>query len=302
MPANPKIATVFATMNRSQTAVSCVLALASQTQPPAIVIVADNTSSDSTVADLRALPNLPFQLIVHEMPENLGNAGGIKAAIDIAISEKADAFWILDDDSWPRHDCLEKILALPWRDDIVRHPLQIDPVTGKFTWPMLIPATGKKWRLIWTPSELHPGPTTPSRTSWTGALIPKAIHDTVGPVNAALFIRGEDEEYPWRIEVAGYATEAVNDAAMDHPGPQNLVHLTFLGRHFFFEKGLPDWKFYYKTRNMTWLKLRQSGKLKALATATAYTLAALRFDGFSKLPLSWRAARAGWLGKLGKMP
>ena len=46
------IAAVFATMNRAQTAVACVRALAAQTRPPDLVVVADNLSSDDTVADV----------------------------------------------------------------------------------------------------------------------------------------------------------------------------------------------------------------------------------------------------------
>ena len=65
-------------------------------------------------------------------------------------------------------------------------------------------------------------------------MLPKEVRQVVGPVNGALFIRGEDEEYPWRIEQAGFRQEAIRDAVMDHPGPQNVVHLRLLGKSFFF--------------------------------------------------------------------
>lgn len=53
-PALPKIAAVFATMNRGHVAVACVKALAAQTSPPCRVIVADNRSSDGTAETLEA--------------------------------------------------------------------------------------------------------------------------------------------------------------------------------------------------------------------------------------------------------
>ena len=51
----PKVAVVFATMNRSATALACVRALAAQTEPPALVVVADNVSTDDTAESLLAL-------------------------------------------------------------------------------------------------------------------------------------------------------------------------------------------------------------------------------------------------------
>jgi GT2 family glycosyltransferase len=119
-------------------------------------------------------------------------------------------------------------------------------------------------------------------------------------VNGELFIRGEDEEYPWRIEQAGFPQEAVKHAVMDHPGPENLVHWRFLGKNFFFERGLADWKLYYKVRNMVWLKRRQAGSLRAIALALTYALASVGIDSPRRLPLIWRSVRDGWRGRLGK--
>ena len=67
------IAAVFATMDHAQISLACVRALAEQTRPPDMVLVADNVSSDDTVATLESLAELPFKLIVHRMQENGGN-------------------------------------------------------------------------------------------------------------------------------------------------------------------------------------------------------------------------------------
>ena len=295
------IAAVFATMNRAATAIACVRALAAQTRPPDLVIVADNCSTDETVAELRSLENLPFRFLIHRMSENRGNAGGVQEVMDMAFDEGADAVWILDDDSWPREPALEAMLAGTWDASVVRHALQIDPETGKFTWPLQIHDGGSGWRLIWSADELPNGPSARSRISWTGALLPREVRSEVGPVNGDLFIRGEDEEYPWRIEQAGFQQEAIRGAVMDHPGPQNVVHWNLLGKRFFFERGLTDWKLYYKVRNMIWLKRRQSMDAKAICMAAAYAFAAIVIDGPGRIPLLLRATRDGWNGRLGKM-
>ncbi len=295
----PIIAAVFATMNREQTALACVRVLAAQTRPPDLVVVADNVSTDGTVAALEALADLPFELIVHRMRENRGNAGGVEEAMDLAFAKGADAVWILDDDSWPRTGALAALLTEIWDPKIVRHALQIDPQTNRFTWPMWIGAESG-WKLAFDRNELPDGPMVATKSSWTGALISKEVRKQAGPVNGALFIRGEDEEYPWRISVEGFRFEGVRDALMDHPGPEDLIHWRILGKNLFFERGLADWKLYYKVRNMVWLKRRQSGGMKAIVMALAYAFAVCRFDGLKRLPLVCEAARDGWLGKLGK--
>ena len=300
MPHSLKIAAVFATMNRAATAVACVRALAAQTRPPERVVVADNVSADNTVADLKVLTELPFELVVHRMPENRGNAGGVEAAMELAFAMGADAVWILDDDSWPRPGALQAMLEKPWDPGVVRHPLQIDPQTGRFTWPLQVTGEAGGWRLVDSADDMPPGDFVRSRITWTGALVPRQVRETVGPVNGELFIRGEDEEYPWRIEQAGFPQEAVRNAVMDHPGPENIVHWACLGKNFFFERGLADWKLYYKVRNMVWLKRRQAGPLRAIAMALTYALASAWIDGMHRWPLIWQATRAGWRGKLGK--
>ena len=298
MSAVPKVAVVFATMNRSATALACVRALAAQTAPPAMVVVADNVSEDGTAADLLALRDLPFRFILHRMAENRGNAGGVEEAMEMAFAEGADAVWILDDDSWPRPDALAEMLVEPYDDAVVLHPIQIDPANGRFTWPLQILNDGV-WRLVFSMDEMPPGKRTRSRGVWTGALVSRRIREVIGPVRGELFIRGEDEEYPWRMEGSGFHHAAIHAAILDHPGPKNMVMMSLFGKRLFFEKGLPDTKLHYKVRNMVWLKRRQSCGFKAILTALAYALAALRFDGPSRLPLVGKAAIDGWRGKLG---
>ncbi len=300
MPHSLKVAAVFATMNRRATAEACVAALARQTRPPDLVVVADNCSDDGTASTLENLTALPFPLRIVRMAQNRGNAGGVQEAMDLAFAEGADAVWILDDDSWPRPDALGQLLAGRWDATVVRHPLQIDPATGKFTWPLQVRCDGE-WKLIWQESELPPDDPIVTRICWTGAVVSREVRDKVGPVNGDLFIRGEDEEYPWRIEQAGFSQIAMRASVMDHPGPQDVVYLRFMGKSFFFERGLADWKLYYKVRNMVWLKKRQAGPLRAIAMAAAYSIAALLIDGTHRIPLLRRAISDGWRGRLGKM-
>ena len=302
-PVKLSVVAVMATMNRSATVVACIRSLAAQSRPPERVIVSNNASSDQTTSDLETLRDagLPFELTIHPMVKNRGNAGGVEEAMIMAFREGADAVWILDDDSWPRETALEELLADGWSPTVVRHPIQIDPLTDRLTWPMPVRDKRGRWRLVWTTEELPSGNIIPTRASWTGALISREIYEKVGPVNGELFIRGEDEEYPWRIEQAGYTFEAVKNAEMDHPGPQKMVHWQLLGRNLFLERQLPDIKLYYKVRNMVWLKRQQSGNVDALLMALAYIIGISAIDGPQRLSIISKAIGAGWRGRLGAL-
>ncbi len=302
MTTRPTVAAIFATMNRSQTAVACVQALAAQTCPPSWVVVADNDSTDDTLAALESLTDLPFELVIHRMQENRGNAGVVEEAMAVAFTRGADAVWILDDDSWPRPTALAALRAAPWDPRVVRHPLQLDPRTGRFTWPLQVADGHGAWRLVDTLADLPAGDSVVTRITWTGALVSREVRDAVGPVNGELFIRGEDEEYPWRIEQAGFSQAAMTRSILDHPGPANIVHWQIGRKNFFYERGLNDWKLYYKVRNMVWLKRQQNGARAAIAMVVTYALAAAWLDGPRRVSLICRAARDGWRSQLGKWP
>jgi len=297
----PLIAAVFATMSRPKTARGCILALARQTRPPELVVVAANDPADGTVEALERFTDLPFDLVIHRMLSNRGNAGGVEEAMDIAFRAGAAAVWILDDDSWPRETALEAICRSGLRPDVVKHAQQVDPATGRLTWPLPFDPGDGRWKMAWEPGDLPATGPCRTRAAWTGAVIPREIHDRVGPVNGELFIRGEDEEYPWRISQAGFEFELVIDSVLTHPGPRSPHHWHFLGKSFFFEENLEDWKLYYKIRNMVWLKRRQAGIAKAVGMALSYLAAVCIIDGVRRIPLFLKAVRHGWTGKLGKL-
>ncbi|MFT3989920.1 MAG: glycosyltransferase [Luteolibacter sp.] len=296
----PRIAIVFATMNRAHTALGCLEAIARQTHAAYLVVVADNHSTDDTVRTLKSLKEFPFPLAVLELPENLGNAGGVRNAMEHAYDQGADAVWILDDDSWPRPDALGHLVK-HYEPQTVVHPLQLRPQTRCLTWPFVGKGPQGERVLIEDMEFLGQAETFETEAAWTGALISKQIRHQVGPVMGELFIRGEDEEYPRRIRRAGFSFKLIAASILDHPGPRQLIHWQFRGYHLFLETGLEDWKLYYKVRNMVWLKLQESGALRAAMISAAYFFGILRIYGLSKRSIMIKAIQDGWNGRLGKL-
>lgn len=303
-----RVAVLLATMNRAATAVNCVRALAQQIVAPVWVIVADNVSSDDTVVQLQGMESLPFMLHVHRMSSNRGNAGGIEEAMALGMEWGADAFWILDDDSWPRPEALANLLIDFDPQTTVRNPLQVDPQTRQFTWPLALVQPGKGWKMVFDPEQLPEGKTWESRPSWTGALVSRLMVERAGPVLGDLFIRGEDEEYSWRLARAGFRFELVRDAILDHPGPASLKHVSWGGKYFFWEEGLSPWKLYYKIRNAVWMKRRDGALVAVLLLPLMQLMVLILVDHHRDVRqqcLCWHAVLLavshGWSGRLGRL-
>ena len=299
----PVVAAVFATMNRSATACGAVRALAGQTRPPQWVVVADNGSEDGTVADLRALGDLPFELVVESMAENLGNAGGVAHAMEVAFERGAGAVWILDDDSVPRPNALEALLGVVCSGErLVAAPLQLDPERGGLTWPLLVRCgVGRDeeaaWKMVDGLTGVEAlGPVFEVAAAWTGILLFRSAWEEVGAVDASWFIRGEDEDYAARLSRAGYRFLLCRDAVLDHRGPARMIRWKIGGRYFFHEPGLPDWKMHYMIRNRV-RRMRHDGRWCAAAVvAGLHGLAVVRHEGLRKLGVWARACREGWVG------
>ena len=128
------VCALVVTYNRKDLLRECLQALQSQSRPLERIYVINNASTDGT-ADMLGV-DYP-EVFVVDMPENLGGAGGFHRGIETARDEGFDWMWIMDDDSVPSNDALERLLVAA------------DAVTG------LAPAILAS-KVVWTDGGLHP--------------------------------------------------------------------------------------------------------------------------------------------------
>lgn len=108
MPRNEKestVAAVVVTYNRLELLRQCVEALRSQSAACDILIV-DNASTDGTANWLASQPDLHGR----NTGSNLGGAGGFHFGMRWAVEDGYDYVWLMDDDTLPQPDALEKLL------------------------------------------------------------------------------------------------------------------------------------------------------------------------------------------------
>ena len=102
-----RITAVVVTYNRCDMLKICLEKLLAQTVPCDILVV-DNAGTDGTAEYVAGLGC--GRLTYMRMAENTGGAGGFNAGMHRAYGDGYDLLWLLDDDTFPEPDALEKLL------------------------------------------------------------------------------------------------------------------------------------------------------------------------------------------------
>ncbi|MGN0422696.1 MAG: glycosyltransferase family 2 protein [Lachnospiraceae bacterium] len=106
-----RVTAVVVTYNRKALLIECLDAILSQTVVPEKIIVINNASTDGTekLFEAGAMYNRDTITCVN-MSSNEGGSGGFYEGMRLVLEGKSDWVWIMDDDTIPALDCLEKLL------------------------------------------------------------------------------------------------------------------------------------------------------------------------------------------------
>lgn len=245
-------------------------------------IIVDNGSQDSEKMYAET-KSYGARVLIVKNPKNLGSAGGFSRGIQAAKEENADYVLLLDDDSIPEENFVEKYQAAQM---IVKDPQAV--IAGArsnvgdskdFFNPRMIYAPSwqqktffevfsfrKLWRRIL--SFLSGGrkgeafvPIMPVKSFvYGGTFLPiEAIRKAPLP-DEALFLYGDDIDYAWGVGDLGYtiyatATPSLYDVDMTFPGS----HITGL-----FDETVPVWKVYFRLRNMVRLSIKHKAQNRVI--------------------------------------
>ncbi|HIZ40968.1 MAG TPA: glycosyltransferase family 2 protein [Candidatus Gemmiger excrementigallinarum] len=215
------VAAVVVTYNRLPLLQQCLQALDAQTAALAAIWVIDNASTDGTEAAVRGM-NLP-NLIYRNTGRNLGGAGGFAYGVREAALAGYDALWLMDDDTIPEPEALEKLLQAD-------HELQRS--YGWLSSRALAPdgtdqPMNRQRKSPYTDLENYEGATIPSvMASFVSLFLPVAVIREYGLPIAEFFIWSDDWEYTRRISRELPCYVAPNSRvvhAMQNPGTVNIA-------------------------------------------------------------------------------
>ena len=106
-----RIAAVVVTYNRKELLGECLEALLGQSRPCFDILVIDNASTDGTRELAETLGAEHREILYLNTGANLGGAGGFSFGIREGVRRGYEYLWLMDDDTIPRRDALEELLA-----------------------------------------------------------------------------------------------------------------------------------------------------------------------------------------------
>lgn len=274
-----------------------------QNKPLDSILVVNNGSTDGTCQWLATQPDL------HVLTqENVGGSGGFYTGIREAFLQEADWIWCMDDDVFPRPDCLEQLLrhASAPRVGILapRRLLEGHIFTNDFQQLNLTNPFASMYRRKLKKQAVNE-PTEICGTAFEGLCISKEAVAKIGFPNKDLFIFCDDTDYCIRAVLSGYKILYIPTALMDK-------------QRFFSEDNWATrnqkkkWKRFYQVRNSTYLNHHYGHNwavryLRGLNGALGYILIVLLTAPFTKayrwgdIRRFWKAYRDGVQERLGNM-
>jgi rhamnopyranosyl-N-acetylglucosaminyl-diphospho-decaprenol beta-1,3/1,4-galactofuranosyltransferase len=242
-------------------------ALRQQTRAPDAILIVDNASNDGTLER-----TFPESATIFRNLKNLGPSGAVRIAFAHAFEHGFDWTWVLDADSVPASDALEKLLAFFDR----LPPAEQQRICFVAGWPLTETGGVKEQPLSLerAPQEIIPLTnvrdfTQCDSTLWSGALYRMAAVAQIGlPTGDYVADMGEIE-YGYRARQLGFISFIVHNSVVRHdvgrePGVATRPYRFGPIRLMLVETS--PWRSYYSIRNKIyfWLYQYRPRSLKAM--------------------------------------
>lgn len=197
----------------------CLEAIEKQTFKPHTVFIVDNASTDGTDTFIksskrydRVTGEIQFKYV--RLKENTGGAGGFYTGMKMAFEaqESFDAFWVMDDDGIPDHQCLAKLVPQLSHNDYIaslvlaieNHSLLAFGYEG---------CNDVKAEVVISQGEIVRNYACP----FNGILFSRKLVARIGFPIPNLFIWGDEVNYSERAIHAGFRPITVTTAIHLHP-------------------------------------------------------------------------------------
>lgn len=270
--------------------------------PVSSIVVVNNGSTDGTGAWLDEQEDLT---VIHQ--ENVGGSGGFYRGIQYAYQAGADWIWCMDDDVFPRPDCMEYLLPYthePGLGILAPRRLMAGQIfTNDFQKVNLSNPFASMYQQKLKKQVVN-GPVDICGTAFEGLCISRKAVAEIGLPNKELFIFCDDTDYCLRAVLAGFRILYIPSALMDKE--------KFFSNDNWEERSRKKkWKRFYQVRNSTYLNHHYGRNwwvryLRGFNGMLGYLLVALFTCPFKNVytlndvAKFWQAYRDGIHEKLGR--
>ncbi|WP_461243392.1 glycosyltransferase family 2 protein [Secundilactobacillus muriivasis] len=207
---------VVVTYNKLDLLKECITAIRNQNYNITNIFIVDNNSSDGTVAFLNSINDDRIRII--QLSSNIGGAGGFNQGLrNFILNSDSDYVWVMDDDTIPEVDSLEKLVQG------IKKVQKVGFVSSNVRWidgqsaVMNVPKPMKHWAEF-----AEQGLIQVETTSFVSVLFSREAISEIGLPITAYFIWGDDVEYTLRITRNGFNNYFVSDSKVIHKMKQNV--------------------------------------------------------------------------------
>lgn len=270
--------------------------------PVSSIVVVNNGSTDGTGAWLDEQEDLT---VIHQ--ENVGGSGGFYRGIQYAYQAGTDWIWCMDDDVFPRPDCMEYLLPYTHEPGVgilaPRRLMAGQIFTNDFQKVNLSNPFASMYQQKLKKQVVN-GPVDICGTAFEGLCISRKAVAEIGLPNKELFIFCDDTDYCLRAVLAGFRILYIPSALMDKE--------KFFSNDNWEERSRKKkWKRFYQVRNSTYLNHHYGRNwwvkyLRGFNGMLGYLLVALFTCPFKNVytlkdvAKFWQAYRDGIHEKLGR--
>lgn len=191
---NMSVTAVIVTYNRLNLLKKSIKKVLNQTSSVTHIIIVNNNSTDDTEQYLKEL-SYDSRIIVVNLSVNTGGAGGFYSGIEKAYEIGDDFIWLMDDDTMPNNNALERLLgaSLVLNNNF---GFLCSNVRWKDGSPALmnVPKPQHEWS-----NFSDKGLVGLITGSFVSMIIPRTVVEKVGLPIKEFFIWGDDLEYSERI-------------------------------------------------------------------------------------------------------
>ena len=247
---NYKICSVVVTYNRKELLIRNIKSIMSQSIKTDIIIY-DNASTDGTYEFLEEKGILKNDNVRYiKSSNNLGGAGGFCNGEKAAIERDYDFIWLMDDDGYCINEhTLEKKVDLS-KNRIYNSYVICDDKKNTPTFGLGPYKTDEDVQKA-AKNDVVYG----QGNAYNGTLVPTECFKKVGFTDERFFIYGDEADFFYRSNKAGYEWVTPIRSLYYHPVNRNVKKCSFFGIKYEV-KDQPIWKLYLETRNTRYIGIK----------------------------------------------
>jgi rhamnopyranosyl-N-acetylglucosaminyl-diphospho-decaprenol beta-1,3/1,4-galactofuranosyltransferase len=276
------VCAVVVTYNRKELLIECLNSLKNQNKPLNAIYIIDNASNDGTSqllwkkGFLNEIPNSNLEepsekesvinltdknelkIYYCKMLKNLGGTGGFYEGIKKAFNKNYDWIWIMDDDSEPKLDALEKLYKYFDYENVSALANLVYDLDGQIqsyhnanldfndyiSFVSVIKDSKFKENKV---LEID-------MASFVGLLINSECIEKISFPKKELFIYEDDIEYSIRLKTCGKILLITNSIIIHKAKHKKMEIKRVLGRNYYKIPIKDYWRIYFGLRNYVWLR------------------------------------------------